>query len=292
MDTRSLETFVAAAEYENFRMAAEDLYITQPAVTFQIRQLEKEVGEKLFVKSGRQVTLTKAGQLFHHEAVMMLAQYKNSLHRMNRFRQGYNQSICVAISPLLADTILPSILRSYTKKHPNVELSIQVLDSEKIAPAVTNGEADIGLSCLPGPSNIYSMKFHEEPAVLVCSHDGYDVESAPVIDAEEILESNIIFTDNHPAYWTGLKKQLKQLLTSYKLMEVSQSHITKRFVLEGIGVSFLPKSIINRELMEGRLLEVPVPFMELPSASMYIVYKYDHKLESDFSSFVANFHFS
>src|SRR5699024_8413785 len=292
MDTRTLETFVTAAEFENYRMAAETLYITQPAVTFQIRQLEKEIGEKLFVKSGRQMMLTRTGRLFYQEAKMMLAQYEKSLEHINRFRQGYDQSISVAISPLLADTILPSVLRAYTKQFPNVELSIQVLESYEIAPVVANGRVDIGLSCLPGPSDVHTLKFHEEPIALVCTHDGYDAESGPVIDAKALLEKHFIFTDNHPDYWSGLKKQLKQTLPSYKFLQVTQSHITKRFVLEGIGVSFLPKSIINRDIMEGRLLEVPVPFMDLPSASMYIVYKYEHELESKFAAFVSNFHFS
>ncbi|WP_099158286.1 LysR family transcriptional regulator [Virgibacillus ndiopensis] len=292
MDTRILQTFVLAAEYENFRMVAEKLYITQPAVTFQIRQLEKELGDKLFVKNGRHIRLTEFGRLFHKEAKEIMAQYEKSLTQLNRYQQGFHKTIRIAISPLMAETILPSILARYTKKFPNVELSIQVLESNKISNAVENGEVDIGLSSLSGFSTVKSLKFHEEPVSLVCSHDGYDSETGPIIDAHNLLERNIIFTDNHPTYWGTIKEQLKTSLLTYKLMKVNQSHITKRFVLEGIGVSFLPKSIINREILEGSLLEVPVPFLTLPTASMYILYKYKHQLESDFVKFISNYHFS
>ncbi|SFA74985.1 LysR family transcriptional regulator, repressor for citA [Lentibacillus halodurans] len=292
MDTRTLEIFVAAAEYENFRMAAEKLFITQPAVTFQIRQLENEIGDKLFVKNGRKIILTETGRLFHQEAKRILGQYEKSLSQINRYRQGYDKTIRIAISPLLADTILPSVLRAYTKQHPNVEISIQVLESRQISDDVESGNVDIGLSCLRGNSAVNTFKFHEESVVLVSNHDGYDAESGPIIDAKELLEHNIMLTDNHPAYWDDIKAQLKKYLSPYKLMKVSQSHIAKRFVLEGIGVSFLPKSIINREIMEGRLLEIPVSFMTLPTASMYIIYKYEHEIERNFMEFISNFHFS
>ncbi|ASK63403.1 LysR family transcriptional regulator [Virgibacillus phasianinus] len=291
MDSRTLQTFILAAEYENFRMVAEKLYITQPAVTFQIRQLEKDLGGKLFAKNGRNIALTELGRLFYMEAKEMVSHYEKSMDKVNRFQQGYHETIRVAIAPLLADTILPSIFRAYTKDFPHVEMSIQVLESNQISTVIENGQVDIGLSCLPGSSIIKTAKFHEEPVSLVCNHDGYDAESGPIIDAQQLLENSIIFTDNHPVYWDGLKEQLKARLDSYKFMKVNQSHITKRFILEGIGVSFLPKSIINREIIEGRLLEVPVHFIDPPVASMYILHKYEHQLESGFVSFISTYYY-
>ncbi|WP_430785675.1 LysR family transcriptional regulator [Virgibacillus flavescens] len=292
MDTNTLRTFILAAEYENFRVAAEKMYITQPGVTFQIRHLEKELGDKLFMKNGRNIALTEFGRLFYLEAKELVQQYEQSLEKLNRFKQGYHKIIRIAISPLLADTLFPSILREYTKKFPNVEMVIEVLESDQISSRIENGDVDIGISCLPGSRMIHSTKLHEEPVSLICSHDGYDAESGPIIDARELLENNIIITDNHPVYWYELKEQLSNNLQSYKFMRVNQTHITKRFVLESIGVSFLPKSIINRDLLEGRLLEVDVPFIKMPTASMYVLYKYDHQIESDFLKFVSNFHIS
>lgn len=292
MDTNTLRTFILAAEFENFRIVAEKMYMTQPAVTFQIRHLEKELGDKLFIKKGRNIALTEFGRLFYMEAKKLLETYEDSLVKLNRFKQGFDKTVRIAISPLLADTILPSILREFTNRYPTVELAIQVLESNQISNMIEKGKVDIGISCLPGYSTINTTKIHEESVSLVCSHDGYDAESGPIVDAQDLLERNIIISDNHPVYWGEIKEQIKINLSSYKFMKVNQSHITKRFVLEGIGVSFLPKSIINREIIEGRLLEVSVPFIKLPTASMYILYKYDHQIESEFVRFVSNYHFS
>ncbi|MEC5422534.1 LysR family transcriptional regulator [Virgibacillus sp. C22-A2] len=289
---RTLQTFILSAEHENFRLVAEKLYITQPAVTFQIKHLEKELGDKLFIKNGRNIALTEFGRLFYREAKDMMLQFDKSIEAVTRFKQGFSKTVRIAISPMLADTILPSILREFIKKFPTIELSIRVLESNEISEVIEKGEVDIGLSCMEGFTTIKSVKFHEETVSLVCAHDGYDSESGPVIDAKDLLEHNIIFSDSHPTYWNSIKEQFKSSGMNYRLMRVNQSHVTKRFVLEGIGVSFLPRSIINREIMEGRLLEVPVPFIELPTASMYILYKYEYQLESDFVKFVSNFHYS
>lgn len=80
----------------------------------------------------------------------MVVQYETSMEKVSRYKQGYHKTIRVAISPLLADTILPSILREYTKNYPTVEMSIQVLESNQISAVIKNGQVDLGLSCLPG----------------------------------------------------------------------------------------------------------------------------------------------
>ena len=292
IDQRTLQTFLMAAEVENFRIVAEKLFMTQPAITSKMKLLEKELGERLFIKHGRNVQLTEFGRFFYQEAQEILSQMDKSLEAINRYKQGYQRTIRIAISPMFTETILPSILRTYIDENPYVEVSIQVVESIEISSLIENGEVDIGLSCIPGLSNVKSIKFHEEPVSLVCNHDGYDLEIGPVIDAKELLENHILFTDNHPSYWSNLKEQLKQLIPALRMMKVNQTHATKRFVMEGIGISFLPKSIIKRELMEGRILEVPIDFIDVPTSSMYIICKPGLPIEKEFVHFIKNYHYS
>lgn len=281
MDIRSLRTFLLAAKHENYREVAEKLYLTQPAISFQIKQLEKELGGNLFIKEGRNIVLTEFGRVFSKEAELLISQYEDSIHRIKQYKQGFYKLVRIAISPLFADTILPTILQKYMDAHPHVELTIHVMESSEISKHIENGDVDLGLSCLPGSSLIKSIQFHEEDVILVTRHDGYDAESGPVLDGMDILEQNIVFTDNHPGYWGALRDELMIHHPSLRTMRVNQSYITKRFVLEGIGVSFLPKSIINREILEGRLLEVPIDFMELPKASMHLVYRNDKEFNPE-----------
>jgi LysR family transcriptional regulator, repressor for citA len=292
MDIRTINTFILAAEHENYREVAEKLYITQPAISFQIKQLEKELGGQLFVKDGRNIVLTEFGRMFYREALEINSQYEQSIHRMNQFKQGFNKLVRIAISPMLADTILPTILHKYMIAHPNVEFTIQVMESKEISGQIENGAVDFGLSCLPGSSLIKTIQFHEEDVTLITRHDGYDAESGPIIDAEDILEHNTVFTDNHPFYWLELKEKLITKVPGVRMMKVNQSYITKRFVLEGMGISFLPKSSINKELLEGRLLAVPIDFIDIPKASMYFVYKNELQFDIDLMNYISSFHFS
>lgn len=292
MDIRLIKSFILAAEYENYREVAERLYLTQPAISLQMKQLEKELGGQLFVKSGRNIVLTEFGRIFYQEALNIVDQYEKSIHKINQFKQGFHKHILIAISPLLADTILPTILQRYISTHPNVEFTIQVMESNEISQQIENGDVDVGLSCLPGSSIIETIPFHEEDVSLITRHDGYDLETGPALDPIEILEQNTLFTDNHPFYWGPLKEQLLLEIPGLRMMKVNQSYITKRFILEGIGVSFLPKSSIKRELLEGRLLEVPTDFSHIPKASMYFLYKNQQRFDRDLLDFISSFHFS
>lgn len=292
IDERTIQTFLMAAEVENFRAVAEKMYITQPAITAKIKTLEKELGEKLFIKDGRNIKLTEFGRLFYQEAKQMKDQYNKSMETINRYKQGYQRTLRIAISPMFTETILPSVLRAYIKKNPHIELAITVVESVDISALLESGKVDIGLSCIPGFHSLETVKFHEEPVRLVCNHDGYDAESAPMIDAKDLLAESILFTDNHPLYWDYLKEQLKRYIPSLRFMRVNQTHATKRFVMEGIGVSFLPRSIIKRELLEGRMIEVAIDFIEVPTSCMYVVYKHNVPSVKEFTSFIMDYHYS
>ncbi|MFD1018336.1 LysR family transcriptional regulator [Thalassobacillus hwangdonensis] len=290
MDLKLLKTFKLAVEVQNLRKVAEMLYLTQPAVTSQMRQLEKELGAPLFQKQGRNIQPSAFGKQFYPEAVKILCTYHDSIHKMHQLNQGFSESLTVAISPIYAEATFPSILRQFIEQHPHIELTIRVMDSDLIIQQLESGAIDVALSCLPAQNkHIHTELINKEKVTLVRSHDGYDLESAPPIDALDLLQTKLILTDNHPGYWTELKSLLQYHLPHYKMMAVTQSHAVKRFILEDIGVSFLPTSIIRRELMEGRLLEVPVDFISLPFAETYFLAQSLNKKEKTFLDFISKY---
>ncbi|QDP39054.1 LysR family transcriptional regulator [Radiobacillus deserti] len=293
MELNWLKTFVVAAEEGNFRRTAEVLYVSQPTVTVHIRQLEKHVGVSLFERSNNRVVLSEEGRKFLSHARRVLGVYEESMQDMNTISQGYLTKLRIAISPLIADTILPYILKQYVTQHPKVEVTVNILESADIEGAVQLEEVDIGLSCMPAKQDELTTELlYEDEVILVTSHDGIDSESAPPIDVEELIESNYILTHNHPGYWDLLLRDLKAMFPAVKCMKVSQVHITKRFITEGIGISFLPRATVRRELLEGRLIDVYWPNKELPKANTYIITKYNHSSEREFMKFLTNYHFT
>lgn len=290
MEFQWLNTFITAVECGSFRRAAELLYISQPSVTVHIKQLEKELGIFLFHRDGKRIKLTEEGRRYLVHAKRLLEVYQHGLEDLTAFSQGYTRKLILGISPLIADTILPYVLKSYTKQYPEVEISVKIIESVEIEQAVLKEEVDLGLSCLNSRHpNLISELLSKDRVILVAPHDGRDAESAPPLDEEEVLTCNYIITHNHPAYWDILSRQIKSKYPSVRMMKVSQVHITKRFIVEGLGASFLPKSTVRRELLVGRLLDVDCHSIQMPEANTYAIMKYDHSKQREFLKFVSNY---
>ena len=290
MEFHWLNTFVTAADCGNFRRTAELLFISQPSVTVHIKQLEKELGILLFHREGRKIKLTEEGKRYLIHAKRLLEVYQHGLEDLNTFSQGYTRKLTLGISPLIADTILPYVLKSYTKQYPEVEISVKIIESVEIEQAVLKEEVDLGLSCLNSTNQSLICKLlAKDNVILVAPHDGRDSESAPPLDEEEVLTTNYLLTHNHPGYWDLLSRVVKSKYPSVRMMKVSQVHITKRFIIEGLGVSFLPTSTVRRELLEGRLIEVHCESIKLPEANTHAIMKYEHSKQIEFLKFISNF---
>nr|WP_249365378.1 LysR family transcriptional regulator [Cytobacillus citreus] len=287
-----MKTFIVAAETTNFRQASEKLIISQPSVTVHIRLLEEYLGTKLFDRINNRVTLTDVGKLFYREAMQLVEQMELSVNRIHTYAQGFRKNWTIAISPLMAETILPYILRTFMESHPDVEISIRVEESTNIEQLVENGDVNLGISALDTKlKNIESIRIYDDPILFVTSPDSYDEESGPPIDALELLQNNYIFTYHHPVYWDSLLNKLNKYVKRFRTMKVTQAHIVKRFIQEGLGISFLPHSILRRELIEGRLMQPHFDVFTLPTVSTFIIVKRKEELEQDFINLISKYYF-
>lgn len=292
MDYQWLKTFIVAAETLNFRKASEKLMLSQPSVTVHIRLLEEQLGSKLFDRLNNRVTLSDAGKFFYLEAVRLTKDADASVSRMHAFSQGYRCNWTIAISPLMAETILPYLLRTFMEHHPEVELSIRIEESEMIEQLVDNGDVHLGISALDATfKNIESILIYKDPILFIIPTDPYDEESGPPIDISEELQKNYLFTHHHPVYWDDLLFTLNKRIPGIRTMKVTQAHIAKRFIQEGLGISFLPHSIVRRELIEGRLMQPHFDLFELPTVSTYILVKKKGELEEEFINQISNYYF-
>ncbi len=283
MELQWLRTFMDAAETLNFRKTSERLLISQPSVTVHVRLLEQHLGVLLFHRVKNKVALTEEGHHFKHQAKQLIGQFDETVEELQSFAQGYRRKWTIAISPLMAETVLPYLLKSFTEAHPDVELVIRVEESQYIEDLVDSGQVSAGLSAVrPTKRTVLFETVYEDPLLLILPRDAYDDERGPVVAAEEVFCRHFIFTHHHPVYWDELLIKLRLHLTGIRTMKVTQAHIAKRFIQEGLGVSFLPKSIVKRELIEGRLMEVPFDLFPLPSVATYFLSQQMGSLEKEF----------
>lgn len=270
MDLDILRTFTVAARLLNFRRTAEKLYISQPTVTAHIKKLEAALGCELFRRDGRGIRLTAAGRRFLPDAVSILERYDNSVSALARWLEGRSSTLNIAASPLIARSILPRIIRKFTADHPEIELSLDIVESEKVASMVVDGQAQVGLSRIQhSEPGVTVSVLYRDPVLLVAGPDL--VKDRPNADWRTLLQHNVLLIKNHPGYWDEILMELSIREIYPKTVVVTDVDITKHFIEEGVGLSFLPESAVRRELSQGRLAAVETPGLELPVAATYLV---------------------
>lgn len=282
MDIKWLKTFIIASMYENFRQTSEELFLTQPAVTKQIKRLEEHLNIQLFERIGKKVVLTPAGHRFLPYAREIISKYEQGVNDFESWKQGYDRKLVIAVAPQIASSILPSILREFMDENPTIEVFINVLKSYEIGEEVSAGNSDVGLTkVLPVQTNIKSQIVHEESVILVAPHECKE----SYIDEQSILHKYRLITDNHPDYWDYLLNVIKRHYPTVRTMRVDQVEVTKRFIEEGLGVSYLPATVVKDEMKRNKLIEIKPSNIILPTSSTYVL----TKVETDEVTIFINF---
>ncbi|OLN21731.1 LysR family transcriptional regulator [Domibacillus antri] len=282
MDMKWLQTFIVAAELENFRRASEELYITQPAVTKHIHRLEDYLNILLFERNGKSVKLTAAGHKFLPLAKEMTYTFNKNMNEFDSWKQGYNKKLTIVCAPQIASSYLPDLLKDFIKEYPNIEVDIDISKSYEIGKKVSAGTVDLGLARMPSPyTNTTSHIVQKEPVVL----------AGPIIDGADesyLLAHYRVLTHNHPGYWDALLKDLKQFNPHIQTMAVSQIEVTKRFIEAGLGISYLPLSMVQEELMVKKISIYPSASSETQTSLTYLIEKVETEEGRLFKQFVMN----
>lgn len=274
MDYKWVKSFVVAAKSCNFRMAAEELHVSQPSITVHIHQLEQFLNVTLFKREKNRVQLTEAGQLFLKEALQIMQQWEKSIERFQLVTKGIKEKIIIAMTPLMVETILPHVIYQFINEHPTIDISILVEESSKMEELIHSDKAHIGISLLPTRYRNWCQELLvDSPLELVIPLDAFDDETGTYIDYEELFQTYTLFTHHHPTIWEDLLHQINNKYFYSRQVSISQSYVVKRLIKDGLGMSFLPRMIVRRERMEGRFNIVPFTEFALPSVPVYLFYK-------------------
>lgn len=282
VDIKWLKTFIVAAKYENFRITSEELFLTQPAITKHMQRLEGFLQVQLFEKSGKHICLSPAGARFLPNAKRIVQSYEEGMKDFELWKQGYNQKLVIASAPQIASSILPNLVRAFVDEHPTMEVIIEVHKSYDIGKEVSTNRADVGLTRIrPVEPNISIEFIHEEPVVLVAPYENHN----RINEAIALKEYRLI-THNHPDYWNSLLESVKRFNPQIRTMAVKQVEVTKRFVEEGLGVSYLPLSMVKKELGESKFVQIRSNKVIPPTSSTFIITKTKSEEVEKFTRFI------
>jgi DNA-binding transcriptional LysR family regulator len=255
LDLRQLRYFVAVAERLHFGRAAAALYITQPALSRQIRELEQDIGVPLFARTSRSVTLTPAGEQLARDATRLLAGSHAVVERARRADNG-DQIFTVGFM-LGAD--IDAILSVFSARHPEVDLQLKRVRWWNQADAILNGTVDVAFVRLPiNAAGLTVLPLYTEALCVALPTDHLQAPKAALEIADVADEPMLVYSDAPPtwnAFWTVDPRpdgsQPRQGPSVRDMEEILE------YVRSGRGVIFLPVAIAEVFPREG-IAYVPI----------------------------------
>ncbi len=259
MNFYQLVYFRKVAETKSISRAAEELLITQPAVSKQVRALEEELGERLFDRIGKKVFLTKTGQVLLVHADRILRSVEEAKTAVRDLSEECSGELIIGTSDHISLHRLPGILKSYISAFPKVDLKLRCHRSETVLEMVGRNLVDIGVITLPRVSaNLVSRVIWKDPMSLVFPKDH------PLAGLKKLrLKDTTTYGMILPEAGTTTRDTIDSAFTRKKLianvtMEVAYIETIKGLVKAGLGISILPDKAVEQEVKSGALVKAKI----------------------------------
>jgi LysR family transcriptional repressor of citA len=271
VNSDTLKTFILLAGCKSFTRTAQELSVVQSTVSSRIKTLETELGQKLFEREKQDIALTKIGEEFLDYAIKMV-QIEEYFMAKIKFSAQYNEKLNVYCSHSLFDCYVVNFAIKYIEKYSNISLKINLLHSEEILLLLDEGKVDIAYSNFPFHNEMYCcVPFVKDRVVLVTNarNDQYLYSG---ITKEELLEKPIIFSDI-------TNNTFEHILPKQKIFPIDINIYTKiiPFLKCGSWYSFLPFGIVENEIKQGNLVEIPLKDLYLFEKQSYTIYRQNYE---------------
>ena len=261
-----LQVFNTVAKRLNFTKAAAELYISQPAVTKHIQELEHHFKVKLFERNGTRIKLTPAGHslLLHTEQLFVF--YRNLEFEMNNYTHQQKGRLRIGASTTIAQYVVPPILAAFHKKFTEVEINLINFNTENIEKALINNEIDLGI--IEGQSKNSSLKYTgliKDEIVLVAASK--NLLKKEVISTKDLLTMPLLFREPGSGTLEVISHALKTIglkLNDLKIeMQLASTESMKSYLLHSECMAFLSIQSIQNELRNKDLRIIDIKGLKI-----------------------------
>ncbi len=291
MADRRLQVFYTVARQLSFTKAAETLYMTQPAVTFQVKQLEEHFNTRLFERSHGRISLTPAGDLVLSYAEKILAMGAEMEARVGELTGQMAGPLMIGASTTIAEYQLPRILGEFKEHYPQVQARLVVANSETIENKVADHSLDVGL--IESPSHHPELTTHsccDDELVMICA-PSHPLAKRGAVTPRVLAEQPYVSRE----MGSGTREVVDEYFRNngvnpddlHTEMELGSREAIKGAVEAGLGIAILSASTITKEIKLGDLVAVRLdPALHRPLTLVYAPEKFRGKLLNTFIDFV------
>ena len=261
MEFPQLEAFLEAASRGSFRRAADALYLSQPSVSARIQTLEDEVGVALFHRTARGVRLTDMGRTFLPFAQRSMETLRRGREVLESVRQASEGILNMATARVIGTYVLPETLQKFHGLYPDANLHIKVGGSSDVLQMVVDEEVQLGLARFMQHPDVDALHLYDEEAVLVV-HPDHPFATVGVAGMHDVAQEPLILYDpGDPgsSYFQFINRLSREAGVTPKVeMNLDSVEAAKNMVELGLGISFLPRSGVRKELASGTLAVIAV----------------------------------
>ena len=262
MDTRQLAAFCAVVERRSFSQAAERLGVTQPAVSLQVRALEKRLGTQLLDRSGRRVEPTEAGLRLYRGAQRLLTLEGQILDEVAGEGEGeLTGELQIGASTGPAAIVVPLLLCEFQRRHPALKVSLNVSDTHSVVERVAARELELGIVGASRRHRAVRFEpFFDDEVILACPPDHPFAGRAVSLD--ELRSENLILMQDGAGVRQIVEDELRQLGVRLRdldvRLELGLQESVRSAVQAGYGRTFISRSAVEPELAAGTLVAARV----------------------------------
>lgn len=257
MELRNLKTFITIAKVGSFTKAADILGYAQSTITTQIKVLEVQLNTKLFDRLGRNIFLTSDGEklLKYAEQILKLSSEAEDVVGRSEITKG---TLTIGAVESLCVIRLPGILKKYHELYPKVDIIIKLATDSNLRSYLKNNTIDVAIFLgkeVYDDDLISKTKFYEP--MIVLSSPSHPISKLKSITADNLSSESLILNEKGCSYCTMFEAMLnKEGVYPKSILEVGSIQAIKQFTMSNLGITFLPRMAVEKELQEGQLVEL------------------------------------
>ncbi|CAK0753300.1 LysR family transcriptional regulator, transcriptional activator of the cysJI operon [Gammaproteobacteria bacterium] len=262
MADRRLQVFHTVARLLSFTKAADALHMTQPAVTFQVRQLEEHFNVRLFDRTHNKISLTPAGEVVYLHAERIFEHYREMENNVRALTEEISGLLAIGASTTVAEYMLPMLLGDFKLKYPNVTVRLKVSNTENIVSMVENHLVDLGIVEANVSNQNIAVEICGRDELVVIMKPNHELSKYSSIQAKDLCQYPYICREEGSGTLSVISEYLNTLGMSLSdlqvVMELGSPESIKGAVEAGMGLSIVSKTTIQKELRLRTLIAIPL----------------------------------
>lgn len=294
MADRRLNVFYHVARQLSFTKAAELLHMTQPAVTFQVRQLEEYFNTRLFDRTHNKISLTGAGERVFAYAEKIFQLYDEMENSVRELTGEISGVLILGASTTIAEYMLPALLGDFKEKYPDVNIRLKVSNTDGIVSMVENNEIDLGVVEAPVSNKNLAVEGCRTDRLVAITPPGHELAGEETIPVQSMIEYPFILREEGSGTREVIMDYLKASGVDESqlniIMELGSLEALKGAVEAGIGVSIVSRATLIKEIKLGsvNVLELDPP-LERPFSFVHQKHKFRQRAMDELLEFARNY---